>query len=105
MLAKCISRLDKGRGSYGDVAHAAFPRLRSLITVLFSMELLGACVALFVLFADTLHDLIPGTNKVYLKIFAGFLLTPLSFLPLKVLSFNSVLGIVSCFSSKFDEKT
>lgn len=69
--------------------------------MLFSVELMAACVALVVLFADSLNGLFPEITKLQWKIIAGFLLTPLSFLPLRVLSFSSILGIVSTFSSKW----
>lgn len=66
--------------------------------MLFSIELIAACVALVVLFADTLHELIPGISITGWKIIAGFVLTPLNFLPLRVLSFTSILGIISTVS-------
>ena len=68
--------------------------------MLFSMELLTACVALIILFADSLHDLIPSVSVTEWKIAAVIILTPLSFLPLRVLSFSSVLGIMACFGSE-----
>lgn len=61
------------------------------------MELIGACVALVVLFADTLGDLFPGSSKTELKIICGIVLLPLSFVPLRILSVTSILGIASCF--------
>ena len=60
---------------------------------------MAACVALVVLFSDSLNALFPQIDKLQWKIVAGFVLTPLSFLPLKVLSFSSILGILSTFSS------
>lgn len=64
------------------------------------MELLAACVALIILFADSLNVLIPSVSVTEWKILAGIILTPLSLLPLRVLSFSSVLGIMSCFMSE-----
>jgi vesicular inhibitory amino acid transporter len=61
---------------------------------------MATCVALVVLFSDNLNVLFPHVGNVQLKIIAGFALTPLSFVPLRVLSFTSVLGILSTFSSK-----
>jgi solute carrier family 32 (vesicular inhibitory amino acid transporter) len=72
-------------------------KIRYVVSVLFSMELIGACVALVVLFADTLNDLFPNTSNTGLKILCGVILLPLSFVPLRVLSLTSILGIASCF--------
>ncbi|KAK9366561.1 transmembrane amino acid transporter protein-domain-containing protein [Lipomyces kononenkoae] len=103
VLARCLDS-DPTLVTYADIAYAAFgARARVLTSVLFSVELLGSCVALVVLFADSLATLLPGENDgdssklVLFKIVAFFLLTPLSFLPLSVLSVTSILGIVSTF--------
>jgi vesicular inhibitory amino acid transporter len=48
------------------------------------------------LFADSLHLLFPDFITVTeWKIVAFFILTPLSFVPLRILSFSSVIGILS----------
>jgi vesicular inhibitory amino acid transporter len=52
------------------------------------------------LFADTLDLLIPGVGVIGWKVLCGLLLIPLNFVPLRLLSFSSVIGILSCFSSK-----
>ncbi|KAK9324897.1 transmembrane amino acid transporter protein-domain-containing protein [Lipomyces orientalis] len=109
VLTRCLDT-DPSLVTYADIAYAAFgARARLLTSVLFSVELLGSCVALVVLFADSIHALLPPTaaaaaadnslllSKPALKIVAFFLLTPLSFLPLSVLSFTSILGILSTF--------
>ncbi|EWC48278.1 hypothetical protein DRE_02382 [Drechslerella stenobrocha 248] len=85
--------------TYGDIAWAAFGRKgRVIISIIFFLELLAACVALVILFADSLHDLIPGVSVLTWKLFCGVVLTPLSFLPLRLLSVTSILGIVCTFS-------
>ncbi|KAK9245132.1 transmembrane amino acid transporter protein-domain-containing protein [Lipomyces tetrasporus] len=103
VLTRCLDT-DPTLVTYADIAYAAFgARARLLTSVLFSIELLGSCVALVVLFADSIHTLLNTDNnsvllsKPALKIVAFFLLTPLSFLPLSVLSFTSILGIMSTF--------
>ncbi|KAK9331539.1 transmembrane amino acid transporter protein-domain-containing protein [Lipomyces starkeyi] len=98
VLTRCLDT-DPTLVTYADIAYAAFgARARLLTSVLFSMELLGSCVALVVLFADSINTLLPDLlSKNALKIIAFFLLTPLSFLPLSVLSFTSILGIISTF--------
>ncbi|KAK9359230.1 transmembrane amino acid transporter protein-domain-containing protein [Lipomyces starkeyi] len=98
VLTRCLDT-DPTLVTYADIAYAAFgARARLLTSVLFSMELLGSCVALVVLFADSINTLLPDLlSKNALKIIAFFLLTPLSFLPFSVLSFTSILGIISTF--------
>ncbi|KAF4548018.1 Transmembrane amino acid transporter-like protein 9 [Elsinoe fawcettii] len=96
ILAKCLD-VDSSLITFADLALVSFGhRARLLTSILFCAELLGACVALVVLFADSLDALIPGLNVTTWKIICGLLLIPLSFLPLRLLSFSSVLGIVSC---------
>ncbi|KAK7208257.1 transporter [Myxozyma melibiosi] len=99
VLARCLDT-DPTLVTYADIAYAAFgARARLLTSLLFSLELLGSCIALVVLFADSIYSLLPDVlSKTELKILAFFLLTPLSFLPLSVLSFSSILGILSTFS-------
>lgn len=99
LLARCLDKAkDQTLVTYADIAYAAFGhKARIWISLLFSMELLAACVALIILFADSLNVLIPSVSVTQWKILAGFILTPLSFLPLRVLSFSSILGIISCF--------
>jgi vesicular inhibitory amino acid transporter len=100
LLAKCMDR-DNSLLSFSDLAYVSFGNKARLATsVLFTLELLAACVALIVLFGDTLHLLIPSVGVLEWKILCGILLIPLSFAPLRYLSYTSILGILSCFSSK-----
>ncbi|KAI5803172.1 transmembrane amino acid transporter protein-domain-containing protein [Geopyxis carbonaria] len=100
LLSKCLERSpNKALVTYSDIAYIAFGhKSRIFVSILFSLELIAACVALVVLFGDSLHDLIPSISVVQWKIIASVVLTPLSFLPLRVLSFSSILGILSTFS-------
>ena len=100
LLARCLD-IDRTLVTFADLAYVSFgSKARVAISILFSLELLGACVALVVLFADSLDALIPGWGRVEWKIFCGAILIPLSFVPLRFLSFTSVLGIMSCLGSK-----
>lgn len=102
ILAKCMD-VDSSLISYADIAFISFgQRARIATSILFSAELLCACVALIVLFADTLDLLIPGVGVTEFKIICGLLMIPLNFVPLRLLSFSSILGIFSCFCSKFN---
>ena len=99
ILAKCLDK-DPSMIGFADIAWTAFGARGSLATgFLFTIELLAACVALVVLFADSLDALIPGWGVVAWKIVAGIVLIPLSFVPLRYLSFTSVLGIICCLGS------
>ncbi|KAL9099193.1 MAG: hypothetical protein Q9163_005269 [Psora crenata] len=96
LLAKCQD-LDQSLITFSDVAWKAFGRRARVITgVLFSFELVSVCVALLVLFADTLDALIPGWGVTEWKILCGLIVLPLNFLPLRYLSITSVLGILCC---------
>jgi len=98
LLAKCLDT-DPTLITYADIAYAAYgQRARIVTSIIFFLELVAACVALVVLFADSLNDLVPSISKTGWKVFAGVILTPLSFMPLRVLSFSSILGIFCCLS-------
>ncbi|KAI1867072.1 hypothetical protein JX265_007648 [Neoarthrinium moseri] len=99
LLAKCMD-LDPSVITFSDVAFISFGRRARIITsILFTLELLAACVALIVLFADSLSLLFPGSLSVtQWKIVCTLILIPLQFAPLKILSFTSFIGIVSVMS-------
>ncbi|KAL4806016.1 transmembrane amino acid transporter protein-domain-containing protein [Aspergillus unguis] len=98
ILAKCLD-VDRSLVTYADLAYISFGHHARLITsFLFCLELLGACVALVVLFADSLHVLIPNLSILQWQVICGLMLIPLSFVPLRLLSVTSILGILSCTS-------
>ncbi|KAF2728949.1 hypothetical protein EJ04DRAFT_516296 [Polyplosphaeria fusca] len=97
LLAKCLD-VDSSLITFADLAYVSFGnRARIAVSILFSLELLAACVALIVLFADSMNDLVPGLDVISWKIVCGLLLIPLAFLPLRLLSFTSILGVMCCF--------
>lgn len=101
ILARCLD-VDPGLVTYADLAYVSFGHHARLVTsFLFCLELVGACVALVVLFGDSLHALLPGLSALQWKIVCGIALLPLNFAPLRLLSVTSVLGILSCTSSTF----
>jgi vesicular inhibitory amino acid transporter len=98
LLAKCLD-VDSSLITFADLAYVSFGnKARIAVSMLFSLELLAACVALVVLFADSMDALITGYGVFTWKIVCGVILIPLSFLPLRMLSFTSILGVMSCFS-------
>lgn len=101
ILAKCMG-VDSTLVTYADLAYISFgPRARVLTSLLFCLELIGACVALVVLFADSVDALIPGLGTLWWKLICGAVLLPLNFVPLRLLSVTSFLGIFCCTSSMF----
>ncbi|KAL7626725.1 hypothetical protein AAE478_003499 [Parahypoxylon ruwenzoriense] len=99
LLAKCMD-LDPTLITFSDIAFISFGRKARVATaILFTLELLAACVALIVLFADSLALLLPGTLSVTgWKVVCTLILIPLQFAPLALLSFTSFVGIVCCLS-------
>ncbi|KAF2766693.1 vacuolar amino acid transporter-like protein 1 [Teratosphaeria nubilosa] len=96
LLAKCAD-VDSSLITFADLAYVSFgPWARILTSLLFSLELVAACVALVVLFADSLDALVPGYGITEWKLVCGIILIPLSFVPLRFLSFTSILGIFAC---------
>ena len=101
LLARCMD-LDPIVITFSDLAFISFGhRARLATSILFTMELLAACVALIVLFADSLDLLFPGLLSVTeWKVLCSIIMIPLNFLPLRFLSFTSIIGILCCFGSR-----
>ncbi|KAJ4133697.1 hypothetical protein NW768_005285 [Fusarium equiseti] len=98
LLAKCMN-FDPSLITYSDLAYVSFgTRARVIVSALFSLELIAACVALVILFADSLGLLLPGIATVNTwKVVASGLVLVLNALPLRLLSYTSVVGIFSTF--------
>lgn len=97
LLAKCMDT-DHTLVTYADIAYAAFgPKARVLTSILFILELTGAGVSLVVLFSDSLNALFPRFSTLEYKFIAFLVLTPPCFLPLRILSVSSIMGIMSTF--------
>ena len=101
LLGKCM-RFDASLITYSDLAYVAFgARARVVVLVLFTLELVAACVALVILFADSLHLLLPGVASVNAwKGVCAALVLVLNAMPLRWLSYTSAVGIFSTFCSK-----
>ncbi|KAI1167933.1 transmembrane amino acid transporter [Nemania serpens] len=97
LLSKCMD-LDSTIITFSDIAFISFGRKARVATaIFFTMELLAACVALIVLFADSLVSLFPGTlTLTEFKIVCTLVLIPLQFAPLALLSVTSFVGIFCC---------
>lgn len=101
LLAKCMDA-DPSLITYSDLAYISFgTRARVIVSALFSLELIAACVALVILFADSLDSLLPGVVSVNgWKCICTALVLLLNLLPLRFLSYTSVIGIFSTFCSE-----
>ncbi|EJT68652.1 hypothetical protein GGTG_13779 [Gaeumannomyces tritici R3-111a-1] len=98
LLTRCMD-LDPSLITFSDLAFISFgSKARIATSILFTLELLAACVALIVLFADSLDLLFPGFLSVtQWKVACALILLPLHFMPLSLLSYSSIVGIFSCF--------
>ncbi|CAI5760399.1 unnamed protein product [Candida verbasci] len=104
LLSKSMDT-DKTIMTYADLGYAAYgSKAKLIISLLFSIDLLGAGVSLIVLFSDSLYALIGNNqywNKTDLKLISFVILTPFTFLPLSLLSVISLFGIISTISITF----
>lgn len=71
---------------------------RIWVTALFITELITSSVALVVLLGDGIDALFPGFSLKEIRLLSFFILTPMLFLPVRHLSYTSLLGIISAFS-------
>lgn len=101
LLARCM-RYDASLITYSDLAYVSFgTRARVVVSALFTLELVAACVALVILFADSLALLFPSVGSATAwKCVCTALILVLNALPLRWLSYTSVIGIFSTFCSK-----
>ncbi|EMD00301.1 hypothetical protein BAUCODRAFT_63649 [Baudoinia panamericana UAMH 10762] len=98
LLAKFLDA-DSSLANFADIAYIAFGEKGRLATsILFTLELTAACVGLVVLFADSLKSLMEGPSDAHWKILCGCILLPLNFVPMRLLSFTSFLGIFCGFA-------
>ena len=83
LLAKCLD-VDSSLANFADIACIAFGEKGRLATsIIFTFELMAACISLVILFADSLGSLIEGPDDIHWKILCGCILAPLNFLPMR----------------------
>ncbi|EIN13513.1 hypothetical protein PUNSTDRAFT_58584 [Punctularia strigosozonata HHB-11173 SS5] len=91
-----IMHTDPRIRSYSDVARKAFgPRATPFISTLFVLELFAVSIALVTLYADSLHSIVPIHSASTYKLIGAVILIPTTFMPLRLLSFTSFVGILS----------
>ncbi|KAL9004527.1 MAG: hypothetical protein Q9188_002653 [Gyalolechia gomerana] len=104
LLAKCLNQFPR-MTHFSELGSAAFgTKMRIAMEILITLELAAACIALVVLFADSLNALIPGWGLVEWKIVCGVIILPLNFVPLRYLSITSVLGILCSAGSEHQNR-
>jgi solute carrier family 32 (vesicular inhibitory amino acid transporter) len=96
LLAKCLDT-NTAATTYGDIAFLAFDTWgRNLVETLFILELTAANVALVILFADSMNSLMPSVSVLTWKVLVSIGLIPLNFVPFRMLSVTSIIGIFAC---------
>ncbi|KAL5641605.1 hypothetical protein ACGC1H_001921 [Rhizoctonia solani] len=97
--AKILARIILSDGrlrTYADIGQKAFgPRSNAFTSSLFCLELFSLSVVLVVLFSDSMHAVAPQFSSHEYKVLGLIVLLPSIFLPLHLLSFASLLGILA----------
>jgi amino acid permease len=83
--------------TYADIGFAAFGKKGSIfISIVFTLELFAASIALIILIADSLEALLPSNSSVFYKFIAFCVVTPSLWLKhLHWLSYGSIIGILT----------
>ncbi|KAJ8455245.1 hypothetical protein ONZ45_g18997 [Pleurotus djamor] len=82
--------------SYSDIGRKAFGHHATIpISLLFCLELFTVSVVLVTLYADSLNTIMPQYSSDTYKIWGLALLLPTVFMPLSLLSYASIMGILS----------
>ncbi|RIA99362.1 transmembrane amino acid transporter protein [Glomus cerebriforme] len=95
VIKKCLD-YDEGLYTYADMGAAAFgEKSRIYIAAFFCLELIASGVALVILVGDSLHAIFPDMSIITLKVIAWIVMTPLTLIAIRYLSYFSLLGILS----------
>ncbi|KAG9304121.1 hypothetical protein G9A89_001623 [Geosiphon pyriformis] len=98
VLAKCLD-YDEGLHTYADMGAIAYGEgARLFISCLFSLELIASSTALIILVGDSLETIYPDVSIITLKVIGWIVMTPLTFMAIRYLSYFSLLGIFSAFT-------
>lgn len=81
--------------TYQDIGVYVFgQKIGGFILLTFALDLLGAGLSMIIMFADSFNTLFPSIQSFDLKIFIVSILFILNFMPLRLLSFLSLVGII-----------
>lgn len=82
--------------SYADIGKKAFgPASTPFISGMFCLELFSVSVVLVTLYADSLHTIFPRYSTTTYKLWGAIFLIPTVFLPLSLLAYTSIFGVIS----------
>ncbi|KAH9817855.1 transmembrane amino acid transporter protein-domain-containing protein [Melampsora americana] len=97
--AKILARMmmeDKTLLTYNDICCKAFGRsMQYPIAGLFCLELFSLSVALMVIFGDSMSTIFSNYSPTIFKLIAFLLVIPTIFMPFKILSYTSLIGLCS----------
>lgn len=97
--AKILARLmmeDRTLLTYNDICCKAFGRsMQYPIAGLFCLELFALSVALMVIFGDSMSTIFSNFSPTIFKLMAFCLVLPTIFMPFKILSYTSLIGLCS----------
>ncbi|KAF8316164.1 hypothetical protein DL93DRAFT_2056652 [Clavulina sp. PMI_390] len=97
--AKILARFmreDPTIKTYTDCIRKAFgSRSMFLTTIFFFIELFTVSVVFIVLFSDSLNAVAPQYSTTTYKLLSLVILIPMAFLPLKLISYTSLLSVIS----------
>ncbi|GME96650.1 unnamed protein product [Ambrosiozyma monospora] len=95
MLLAKIQKEHPNLRSYQEIGIAAYgEKAGVLIFAVFGIDLFGAAVIMVLLFSDSFSTIFDEVSPFYFKLFICSLLLLLNFLPLRILSISSFMGIV-----------
>ncbi|KAG0739348.1 hypothetical protein G6F57_003181 [Rhizopus arrhizus] len=95
IVIKCLS-IHPDSKTYGDMGAYTFGlRGRVFISFLFLTELITCSIALVVLLADGISSLFPTLHVIWIRLLCFMILTPTLFIPVRHLSYTSLIGIMS----------
>ncbi|KAG1150768.1 hypothetical protein G6F37_002029 [Rhizopus arrhizus] len=98
ILIKCLS-IHPDSKTYGDMGAYTFgTRGRVFISFIFLTELVTVSIALIVLLTDGIASLFPHYDLIWVRLTTFIILTPTLFIPVRHLSYTSLLGILSIIS-------
>lgn len=101
ILAKCLDG-HPGAQTYGDVGYAAFgTRGRMSVSAIFVTELVAVSIALVIFLSDTISSLFPSLPRIIVSLISFLILTPMLFVPVRHLSYASLLGVLIAVSILF----
>ncbi|KZT37241.1 hypothetical protein SISSUDRAFT_1048664 [Sistotremastrum suecicum HHB10207 ss-3] len=84
--------------SYPDIARKAWgPRSVLFVRVFVCVVLFSYCIVLVILYADSIHAVFPIVSLTTYKLLGLIVFIPTVFLPLHILSYTSILGMLSVF--------